>query len=131
MRASIMSGIVFFYSCSGIALAETALGNWESSFGSVSVQEDIANPKSPKHFVYLEPQEGSNSGGIFVFRCQENTTEVYYVADSGNFFGFSSSPDIKIRFGEEEDAKKYRASGSSDGSAAFLSSPIETQPTHH
>ena len=125
MKIELAVGVFVFLFASGAANSKVEFGTSSSDFGSVEVQEDIANPDIPKHFVYPTPQDGSNSAGVLILRCQNKSTEVFYAAKQGEFFGFGTAPDIAERFKSEQKSHKIRASGSSDGSAAFISSPID------
>lgn len=107
------------------AYAEVAMGEKTSDYATVQVEENIANPEVPTHFIVFNPLEGSSSAGALILRCKNNKTEAYYGAAQFEFFGMGSSPDISARFASENKSKKLSASGSSGmGDAAFINNPI-------
>lgn len=107
------------------AMAEVELGSWDSPYGTVTVEEDLATAKYPRHFIVLNALDGSSNANALALRCQNNKTEVYYVAPQFEFFAFGGSPDLNARFPSEDEAQRVRATNSSDSSAAFISSPID------
>lgn len=105
--------------------AEVAMGEKTSDYATVRVEENIANPEVPTHFIFFNPLDGSSSAGALIIRCKDNKTEAYYTAEQFEFFGIGSSPDISARFASENKSKKLPASGSSGmGEAAFIKNPI-------
>lgn len=117
-------GAIFLGAAAGKSNAEIAYGVWESSSGTVQVEEDITTAKYPKHFVILAAQEGSSGAGSLVLRCKNNTTEAYYTAGEFNFFGAGRSPEVYLRYPSQPESTKKSASRSSDGEAAFLRGAI-------
>lgn len=121
MLQMVVSTIIF----TAPSYAEVAIGEKTSDYATVQVQENIANPEVPTHFILFNPLEGSSGAGALIFRCKDNKTEAYYTAKQFEFFGMSSSPDISSRFASENKSKKLSASGSSGmGEAAFINNPI-------
>lgn len=107
------------------ATAEVVNGNWSSANGEVTVEEDLTTAKYPRHIVALAPLDGSSKAGYLILRCEQNKTEVYFVAADFEFFGFGENPAISARFKSETEAQPLRATNSSDARAAFLGTPIE------
>lgn len=107
------------------ATAEDRYGEWEGSYGSVTIEPNIANPSLPTHFVILRPQEGSRNSGPLVLRCKNDKTEAFYGAAEFEFFGIGRRPALNVRFASETKSSKIQASGSAGmGDAAFIDSPI-------
>lgn len=105
--------------------AEVMKGKWSSTNGEVTVEEDLTTSKYPRHIIALLPLDGSSKAGYLVLRCEQNKTEVYFVAAEFEFFGFGRDPKISARFKSEAEAKPLRTAGSSDADAAFIETPID------
>lgn len=105
--------------------SEVTFGEKTSDFALVSVEKNLANPSVPTHFVFFNALEGSQRAGTLIFRCKDNTTEVYYTAAQFEFFGMGETPKIKSRFASENESVALAASGSDGmGDAAFIKNPI-------
>ena len=119
-------GLTFVFLTTVQLVAEVKFGELRSDFAIASVEENLANPKIPTHFIMMFPQGKSSNGGFLVLKCKNKETDVFYLAPSGEFFGFSSSPKIMVRFGSEQESKKISAIGSSGmGQSAFIKEPIK------
>lgn len=124
MRNVVLSAIAAAF-CLSPAHADHDPRYWESQYGDGAVTEDIVNPKFPIHTVRFVPQDGSVTAGNLLLRCKNNETEAFYISDRLNFFSALNSPDVKARFGKEEDSNKIKTTMSSDNEAVFISSPID------
>lgn len=91
----------------------------------ISVEEDFMNAKYPRHVVILAATSQGDKDGALVFRCQQNSTEAYFVSGPFDFFGHGTSPVVNVRFPSDEQAKRLKVSLSSDAEAVFFGNPIE------
>ena len=105
------------------ASAENILDSKKSDFGFSIVDENIANPGMPTHTIALLPQQGSSLSGNLVFRCTEEKFEIFYLADSANFFSRSAA-DLKVRFNSEAKSSKISTNLSSNMKGVFINSSI-------
>lgn len=121
----VMNAIIM--TCSSPATAEQLnFGNRETENGTaISVEEDFMNAKYPRHVIILAATNRGDADGALVFRCQQNSTEAYFVSGPYDFFGHSTTPVVDVRFPSDEQANRAAISLSSDGEAVFFRDPIE------
>lgn len=106
------------------ATAEVEFGRFNSSHGWVLVEEDLTTSKYPIHSIAIEPIDGSNAKGL-ILRCEKNKTEAYIIPPDSEFFSRSGNTKVYSRFNSEESSSRVKISGTSqDGTAAFISNPI-------
>lgn len=112
---------------SSSAIAETLeFGDRITENGTrISVEEDFMDAKYPRHVVVLAAEGQGDKDGALVFRCQQNSTEAYFVSGPFDFFGRSTSPVVNVRFPSDDEATATTVSLSSDGEAVFFSNPIQ------
>jgi len=109
------------------AIAETLeFGDRTTENGTkISVEEDFMNAKYPRHVVILAAESQGDRDGALIFRCQQNSTEAYFVSGQFDFFGHGTSPVVNVRFPSDDQASATTVSLSSDAEAVFFSNPIE------
>lgn len=120
-----MSALILASSSSAIA-EPLNFGDRTTKNGTkISVEEDFMNAKYPRHVVILAATSQGDGDGALVFRCQQNSTEAYFVSGPFDFFGHGTSPVVNVRFPSDEQAKRLKVSLSNDAEAVFFGNPIE------
>jgi hypothetical protein len=124
-----LSGVTsaLLLAASSPAIADSLeFGDWTTENGTkISVEEDFMSAKYPRHVVILAAEGQGNRDGALIFRCQQNSTEAYFVSGQFDFFGHGTSPVVNVRFPSDDQARATTVSLSSDAEAVFFSNPIE------
>jgi len=86
----------------------------------VRVEENIANPHYPTHYVAISPQPGGRRVGNLTLRCENNRTEAFLSVDG--VFGYNGT--LSARWKGMAAAQRIAATDSTTGQAAFIQGPI-------
>lgn len=125
MLSGVTSALLLVGSSSAIA-ESLEFGDRTTENGTkISVEEDFMNAKYPRHVVVLAAEGQGDRDGALIFRCQQNSTEAYFVSGQFDFFGHGTSPVVNVRFPSDDQARAWTVSLSSDAEAVFFSNPIE------
>lgn len=100
-------------------------GEWTLPNGSVLVvEEDFMDARYPRHLIILHPEDGLESDGALVLRCEQNRTEVYFSSGDYEFFGHGTSPEVAVRFPSDDRANRQSVGLSTDAEAVFFDNPV-------
>ena len=125
MLSGVTSALLLAGSSSAIA-ESLEFGDRTTENGTkIIVEEDFMNAKYPRHVVILAAEGQGDRDGALIFRCQQNSTEAYFVSGQFDFFGHGTSPVVNVRFPSDDQARATTVSLSSDAEAVFFSNPIE------
>ena len=105
---------------SGSAVAQRVVDG-----GYVKVEENIANPRYPTHYISVPPEKAEPNGSEGLsFRCENNSTDVWVNTDG--VYGHDGV--LRVRWQGMDRATRISSTDATTGTAAFIDNPIGFVP---
>lgn len=109
----------------GLVLCGPAAAQKRVDGGYVKVEENIANPRYPTHYISVPPERSEANGPENLsFRCENNSTDVWVNTDG--VFGHDGV--LRVRWQGMDRATRLSAIDATTGTAAFINNPIGFVP---